>query len=208
MATRKITQLTELAEAPHDDDEFIIVDVSDTTMSPEGTNKRLKASNLPSGGGGGSRVFDVSNSFRANTSVQDDWYYGHSYYGWNYIAWSLRRSDFSEVYYSYCNSGIAVPAAFTTAAIRGVTKNSAAGNDFTFGLYKTANPDGVASSVTATLLVSQNITLTTANVAYKIDATASALTISEDDLLFFTVRRTSGGSGTNNTDVSITITLE
>ena len=52
MATRKITQLTELAEAPHDDDEFIIVDVSDTTMSPEGTNKRLKASNLPTGGGG------------------------------------------------------------------------------------------------------------------------------------------------------------
>ena len=52
MATRKITQLTELAEAPHADDEFIIVDVSDTTMSPEGTNKRLKSSYIGGGGSG------------------------------------------------------------------------------------------------------------------------------------------------------------
>ena len=60
MATRKITQLTELAEAPHDDDEFIIVDVSDTTMSPEGTNKRLKASYLPGGGGGSGTVTSIT----------------------------------------------------------------------------------------------------------------------------------------------------
>ena len=157
----------------------------------------------------GGRVFDVSNSFRATASVENDWYYGHANYGWNYVLWSQRRSDFDEVYFSYCNSGIVVPAAFTIATIRGVVKNSSvAGNDYTFSLYKTPNPNGAASAVAATLLVSQDITLTTKNVMYKIDATATSLTISEDDLLFFTVRRTSGGAATNNTDVSVTITLE
>ena len=67
MATRKITQLTELAEAPHDDDEFIIVDVSDTTMSPEGTNKRLKSSYI--GGGGGSGIEIVSTKVSVNNAA-------------------------------------------------------------------------------------------------------------------------------------------
>ena len=66
MATRKITQLTELAEAPHDDDEFIIVDVSDTTMSPEGTNKRLKSSYI---GGGGSGIEIVSTKVSVNNAA-------------------------------------------------------------------------------------------------------------------------------------------
>lgn len=41
----KITDLTELT-IPEDDDLIEIVDVSDTSMSGEGTNKKIKRSNI------------------------------------------------------------------------------------------------------------------------------------------------------------------
>jgi len=59
----KITNYTELAEAPADDDLFVMVDVSDTTMSGTGTTKHVKKSNL---GGGG-------NPYGAQTIVPDDY---------------------------------------------------------------------------------------------------------------------------------------
>ena len=161
-----------------------------------------------SGGGGGGDIFNVSVSFRANASVQDRYYFGTTSYGWNYVIWTLNATTFTSVFYGNCHNGIPVPANFTEAYVRGVVKNSVAGNDYTFELWKTPNPNGVASSVSTTLLASQNLTLTTNNVHYKIDMSATGLTINEDDLLFYTVRRTTGGSATNNTDTSITITLK
>ena len=53
MATRKITGLTELATTPADDDLVQIIDVSDTTFSANGTNKKIQVSNLLAGAGGG-----------------------------------------------------------------------------------------------------------------------------------------------------------
>ena len=46
MADTKITALTELAEAPASGDLLTVVDVSDTTMSANGTNKKIQFSNL------------------------------------------------------------------------------------------------------------------------------------------------------------------
>ena len=46
MAASEITGLTELAAAPADDDELVIVDVSDTTQSANGSTKRLAASRV------------------------------------------------------------------------------------------------------------------------------------------------------------------
>lgn len=46
MADKKITGLTELAEAPATGDLFEVVDVSDTTMAGTGTNKKITRSNL------------------------------------------------------------------------------------------------------------------------------------------------------------------
>jgi len=48
MADKKITELTELAEAPADDDLSVLVDVSDTTMAASGTNKKITDTNLTS----------------------------------------------------------------------------------------------------------------------------------------------------------------
>ena len=205
MATRKITQLTELAEAPHDDDEFIIVDVSDTTMSPEGTNKRLKASNLPSGGGGGSNKFEFSNSLRANASVTGRYYYGNSAYGWNYVAWNLYATSFTDVFYGNCSNGVAVPDAFTNISMRGVMKSSVAGDDIELTCWRTPNPNGVASNVATTQLLQQTITPATNNVHYQISASATGVSLSQNDLIFFTVHRTSGSGGTQNIDLSVTI---
>lgn len=42
----KISAYAELAEAPANDDEFVIVDKSDTSMSATGTTKRVKSSNV------------------------------------------------------------------------------------------------------------------------------------------------------------------
>ena len=207
MATRKITQLTELAATPHDDDEFIIVDVSDTTMSPEGTNKRIKASNLPTGGGGGSDTFSVSFSGRANLYATSRYYYGNSAYGWNYVAWSAYAATFTAVGYMNCHNGIAIPAAYTTIKIFGVLKNSISGNDVRLTCWRTANPNGAAVNPTTTSLVTQTITATTNNVHYQIGAQAAGITVSANDLLFFTVDRTTGASATNNADFSVTIQL-
>lgn len=48
MATRKTSQLTELAAAPANNDLVMVVDVSDTTMSASGTNKKVTITNLAS----------------------------------------------------------------------------------------------------------------------------------------------------------------
>lgn len=52
MATKKVTQLTAATSAV-DSDLVMIVDVDDTTMSPEGTNKKITKANLLTGIGGG-----------------------------------------------------------------------------------------------------------------------------------------------------------
>jgi len=52
MAT-KITDLTELAATPANDDVLHIIDVSDTTGGAAGTSKKIQITNLPSGGGSG-----------------------------------------------------------------------------------------------------------------------------------------------------------
>lgn len=49
MSQQKLTDRTELNETPHNDDVIHIVDVSDTTHSPEGTSKKIKYSNLVQG---------------------------------------------------------------------------------------------------------------------------------------------------------------
>lgn len=46
MADQTITELTELAAAPASNDVLVIVDVSDTTQSPQGTTKKITVSNL------------------------------------------------------------------------------------------------------------------------------------------------------------------
>lgn len=50
MADKKITELTELAEAPASGDLVAIVDVSDTTDSPQGTTKKITADNFGASG--------------------------------------------------------------------------------------------------------------------------------------------------------------
>lgn len=49
MDNKKITELTELSEAPAAGDLFEVVDVSDTTMSSDGTNKKITSTNLLAG---------------------------------------------------------------------------------------------------------------------------------------------------------------
>lgn len=55
MAT-KVTDLTELAVTPANDDVLHIIDVSDTTGGAAGTSKKVLISNLPSAGGGGIEI--------------------------------------------------------------------------------------------------------------------------------------------------------
>lgn len=51
MPQKKITDLTELTSVANGD-WVLVVDVSDTTDSAEGTSKKVQANNLPGGGGG------------------------------------------------------------------------------------------------------------------------------------------------------------
>lgn len=53
MAGKKITELPELGATPDNGDWLVVVDVSDTSESPEGTTKKvLKSDAIPTSGGG------------------------------------------------------------------------------------------------------------------------------------------------------------
>ena len=56
----KVTDLTELAATPEDDDVLHIIDVSDTTGGSAGTSKKIQVSNLPGGSSGTVTSVDVT----------------------------------------------------------------------------------------------------------------------------------------------------
>lgn len=58
---KKITELTELT-TPASGDYLVVVDVSDTTDSPEGTTKKVSVENLGAGGGSVSSGSGAPNS--------------------------------------------------------------------------------------------------------------------------------------------------
>jgi len=64
MADKKITELTELSETPASDDLIEIADVSDTTMSVDGTNKKITRVNLvnPDGWEGANETWTYASS--------------------------------------------------------------------------------------------------------------------------------------------------
>ena len=60
MAIQRLTDKTALTTTPASDDLLMIVDVSDTTGSPEGTSKKISVANLGTGGGGSGTVTSVA----------------------------------------------------------------------------------------------------------------------------------------------------
>jgi hypothetical protein len=65
MANTKISALGELAETPATNDLYLVVDVSDTTMSATGTNKYIQASRIVHNDSSGNSVID--GAFTAGT---------------------------------------------------------------------------------------------------------------------------------------------
>jgi len=90
MATKKVTQLATASSAA-DLDLVMIVDVADTAMSPDGTNKQITKANLLTGIGGGGGLL-VSGGARIQVSTTTD--NGSLCIGWggslgfNYYVWS------------------------------------------------------------------------------------------------------------------------
>ncbi|QDP64144.1 MAG: hypothetical protein Unbinned2250contig1000_3 [Prokaryotic dsDNA virus sp.] len=82
MATKKVTQLATATSAA-DLDLVMIVDVADTAMSPEGTNKQITKANLLSGVGGGSEIgiTNIRGFTQNKTGSPTNWMgYHHSFY--------------------------------------------------------------------------------------------------------------------------------
>ena len=87
MAGRKLTALTSLGAKPELDDEFYLVDTSDTSESPQGTSKKITGENLAKLGG-----FEPVNNLQAGAAptANDDsddgytvgsiWYYNDIIY--------------------------------------------------------------------------------------------------------------------------------
>ena len=91
MATKKVTQLATATSAA-DLDLVMIVDVADTAMSPNGTNKQITKANLLSGVGAGGGTSVVTGGARVQISTTYD--NGANCIGWggslgfNYYIWS------------------------------------------------------------------------------------------------------------------------
>ena len=90
MATKKVTQLATATSAA-DLDLVMIVDVADTAMSPNGTNKQITKANLLTGvGGGGTSVATGGARVQVNQSYDNGAFclgWGGSL-GFNYYIWS------------------------------------------------------------------------------------------------------------------------
>jgi len=69
MAIQRLTDKTALGATPASDDLLMIVDVSDTTGSPEGTSKKITVANLGTGGGGSGTVTSVAVSVPSALSI-------------------------------------------------------------------------------------------------------------------------------------------
>ena len=76
MANKKVSELTELSEAPANNDIFIINDVSDDTGSSAGTTKKITYQNLisgiSSGGGSSSQTTEYLSVSRTSYDVTND----------------------------------------------------------------------------------------------------------------------------------------
>ena len=146
--------------------------------------------------GGGGSTFSQSLSFEVNCSTTN-YFFGNSRYGWNYIVWNASDADFLSVFHEYYNCGICVVGDYTALKLQGVANNdSYAGAVIEFQVWKQARPNGSGSSFSPTSLGSVSVTMTVQSRHYDVDLSATGLTISDGDLIFLTVRRTSGASTT------------
>ena len=147
-------------------------------------------------GGGGSSKFVIQLNFECNAN-NTNYFFGSARYGWNFYLWNQSDSDFLSVFHEYYNCGICVVGDYTALKLQGVANNdSYAGAIIEFQVWKQARPNGSGSSFSPTSLGSVSVTMTVQSRHYDVDLSATGLTISDGDLIFLTVRRTSGSSTT------------
>ena len=147
-------------------------------------------------GGGGSSKFVIQLNFECNANSAN-YFFGSARYGWNFYLWNASDADFLSVFHEYYNCGICVVGDYTALKLQGVANNdSYAGAVIEFQVWKQARPNGSGSSFSPTSLGSVSVTMTVQSRQYNVDLSATGLTISDGDLIFLTVRRTSGASTT------------
>lgn len=147
-------------------------------------------------GGGGSSKFVIQLNFECNANSAN-YFFGSARYGWNFYLWNQSDSDFLSVFHEYYNCGICVVGDYTALKMQGVANNdSYSGAVIEFQVWKQARPNGSSSSFSPTSLGSVSVTMTVQSNHYDVDLSATGLTISDGDLIFLTVRRTSGSSTT------------
>lgn len=197
-----------LLQAPDDmsaDQTFVLPSADGTTGQFLRTDGSGNLTFDDAGGGGGS-PFVAQLTFECNAST-GNYYFGNFRYGWNYIVWNQNDSDFLNVFHEFYNCGICVVGDYTTAKLKGVANNdSYSGAVIEFQLWKQARPNGSGSSFSPTSLGSVSVTMTVQSRQYNVDLTATGVTISDGDLIFLTVRRTTG-AGTTYIRPSLTIEL-
>jgi len=80
MADAKISELSELSETPASDDEFVIVDKSDTSMAASGTNKKITHENMITSDGwypaNETWTYASSSTFTISGDVTDKYFKG------------------------------------------------------------------------------------------------------------------------------------
>jgi hypothetical protein len=179
---------------------------TETTALVVDADGKVSTNTLSGGGGGGGDKFCVQLSFECNAS-SGNYFFGNTRYGWNYIVWNYSDADFLNVFHETYNCGICVVGDYTAAKLQGVANNdSYAGAVVEFQLWKQARPNGSGLSFSPTSLGSVSVDMTVRSRQYNVDLSLTSLTISDGDLIFLTVRRTTG-SGTTYVRPSLTIEL-
>ena len=137
MATKKVTQLTAATSAV-DSDLVMIVDVDDTTMSPEGTNKKITKANLLSGIAGGDDHFIFNGGGYISTS--------------NEVAIAMGMNTTDGSYFNYITTAL-IPIACKVVNV--ITQSQSNGGSTDISVYKPTGYNTLVSSETALGTVNQ-----------------------------------------------------
>lgn len=148
-------------------------------------------------------------STRVTLYYENNIYIGSSAYGWMFYSWTFNISSTTlSLLATYSHCGIVVSEAFTELRVRGTIKNDTAQVDTNILILHGSRANGSTSNITLTELGSGTAATSTTQDAHEnVDFLLQSLSVAAGDLIVVGFQRTTGGTGTQYVQASISISV-
>ncbi len=207
MADQKLTDLPELMSIENNDFVYV-VDVSDTTDSPEGTSKKIQKTNLDASISSESIIVQVPK--RISFSTLNTWYSHYQLSNTSWIEGNWTRTsgtgvEPSRVLTNYQNTGaLFVENKTALTSLDLYIRTAAAFGDFEILVRSYDYSDDDGNEINEQTLVSQVFNISgTSQRSYKTSFTINPHTLSADSIIQVFMRHVSG-AGTNLDNMFLT----